>query len=372
MKRLDQYSLLASIPAGAVLFTETDPANPALRTYAQTPVALFAPTGPVTAAGLTMNANRVLGRTTAGAGAVEEITPGSSILFGAGVLDTIQDIRTTATPQFARLGIGTAADGTALLKLGALTGRLGVSSGVVAVDTVLATSSTGNQNNFNFSGANVLYCDNATLLTLTGFAAGYDGQRLHIVSRGAGQVDIANQSASSTAANRVINGVTGTRSLAAGSGVMVLEYDTDAANAGANPRWRCILHNQGAWITPSFSAGDYTANGAMTWTVAAGQVTTCAYWLKDRTLMFMLEAIGTAVGGTPNTTLQRLIPGGFTAAKQTNTSNPVSDNGTFQTGKTFVTSGATTFGFRSTAGAVNWTASAASCSVQTQIAIEVQ
>lgn len=62
-----------------------------------------------------MATNRLLGRTTAGTGKAEEITPGSSLSFAAGALNTIQDIRTSATPQFARLGIGTAAHATRLL-----------------------------------------------------------------------------------------------------------------------------------------------------------------------------------------------------------------------------------------------------------------
>lgn len=40
--------------------------------------------GPVTASGLTMSASRVLGRTTAGSGAVEELTAGTSISLSAG------------------------------------------------------------------------------------------------------------------------------------------------------------------------------------------------------------------------------------------------------------------------------------------------
>lgn len=371
-QRLDQYPVLAVIPAGLTIFTESDPTVPALRAYQQLPASLLAASGLIATSGLTVATNTLLGRVTAATGPVESLTPGTSLVLTAGGINTVQDIRTTATPQFARLGLGTAADPTALLKLGALTGRLVSAAGLVSVSTVLAISTTGSTSNLDFQNAEVLYCDNATLLTITGLLAGYDGQRLVIISRGAGQVDIANQALGSSAANRINNGVTGTRSLAAGSGVAVLQYDTDTAAGGVNPRWRCILHNQGAWITPAFSAADYTGNGAMTWTVAAGQVTSCAYWLKDRTLEFILEVIGTAVGGTPNTTLQRVIPGGFTAAKQTNTSNPVLDNGSPLTGRSFVTAGAFTFGFRSTAGAVNWTASAAACAVQTQLTIEVQ
>jgi hypothetical protein len=44
-------------------------------------------------------------------------------------VDAIQDIRTTATPQFARMGLGVAADGTLLLKVGGASNYMTVSPG---------------------------------------------------------------------------------------------------------------------------------------------------------------------------------------------------------------------------------------------------
>ena len=78
----------------------------------------------------------------------------------------------------------------------------------------------------------VIFANNATLLTLQGIVAAYDGQRLTIFSKGAGQVDISNENASATAANRVITGSGGTFSLAAGTGRVELVYDVTTA------RWR--------------------------------------------------------------------------------------------------------------------------------------
>jgi hypothetical protein len=65
-----------------------------------------------------MNTGRLLGRTTAATGAIEEITPGTSLTFSALALNTIQGIRTTDTPQFARLGLGVAAGGSDPLTIG--------------------------------------------------------------------------------------------------------------------------------------------------------------------------------------------------------------------------------------------------------------
>src|SRR5690349_4306079 len=63
---------------------------------------------------------------------------------------------------------------------------------------VQTTTSTGTVNDFALTTpANVLLlrCNNATDLTLTGFVAGTDGQKLMIVSIGAGNVFIKHQNA---------------------------------------------------------------------------------------------------------------------------------------------------------------------------------
>lgn len=71
--------------------------------------ATYAKTGAATASGLTMSTARLLGRTTASSGAIEEISVGTSLSLSAGSLNTIQGIQTSDTPQFLRIGLGTAA-----------------------------------------------------------------------------------------------------------------------------------------------------------------------------------------------------------------------------------------------------------------------
>jgi len=51
-----------------------------------------AASGAITASGLTQATNRLLGRTTASTGAVEEITAGSTLSFSAGVLDVARPL----------------------------------------------------------------------------------------------------------------------------------------------------------------------------------------------------------------------------------------------------------------------------------------
>lgn len=154
--------------------------------------------------------------------------------------------------------VGALSGVTSLSMSGALTGATtGTFSGALTAATLAGgaieqtTTSTGSQNDFALTtGASVLRCNNASLLTLTGLAAGRNGQLLDIVSVGAGQVDFADESVGSTAANRIISGVAATISLAPGVGRLSLRYDSTSL------RWRVLHHEQGAMIafTPTWTA----------------------------------------------------------------------------------------------------------------------
>lgn len=181
--------------------------------------------------------------------------------------------------------------------------------------TILTSTSTATLDDFN-AGAlttlNVLRMNNATVATIRGLtnngATPTDGTMVWVEAVGAGQVDIANQNAGSAAGNRVINNVTATISLAAGSGRALLAYD------GTTGRWRVLEHEQGAWIAVPYSAGNFTSNTG-TWTVGAGDQTTFAYYLKGRLLSVACALDTTTVASSPSL-LQIAIPGGFIAAKQ--------------------------------------------------------
>lgn len=146
----------------------------------------------------------------------------------------------------------------------------------------------------------VIFANNASLLTINGITPGYDGQRLRIFSIGAGQVSLAHQSGSATGATyRLINMATSANMLlAAGSGQTSLIYDTTAG------RWRMESFDQGAWITPTFAAGDFTGGGSQTWTLAAGDVGDLRYRLSARALEVAWRLSTTSVGGTPNAALR--------------------------------------------------------------------
>lgn len=185
---------------------------------------------------------------------------------------------------------------------------------------------TGTKNDFDIglpeeayqgSGVGVLSCSNASLLTIngiTGKTGNIPNQNtvLWIVSRGAGQVDIANEAAGSAAEKRIItgvNGTIGTISLAPGVGKAMLAYDA------VSSRWRVVYHDQGASITPTFSAANFTGSGSMTWTVAAGDVSAFNYYLRGRLLTVKFWLSTTTVGGTVSSQLSPTIPGGFKPAK---------------------------------------------------------
>ena len=117
--------------------------------------------------------------------------------------------------------------------------------------STVSVSTTGTINNLNFSNADQILMTNSSLATITGLGAGVAGQRVSIVSTGAGQVDLAHQNNGYSAANRLVNFATSDEtSLAAGVGCATYEYD------GTASRWRLIAHEQGAFISQPYSAGD--------------------------------------------------------------------------------------------------------------------
>lgn len=173
-------------------------------------------------------------------------------------------------------------------------------------------TTTGNIDDLDFSNAEVIRMNNATDSTIRGLVAGVAGQQVTIVSIGAGNVLLAHQNAGSTVGNRLINVATSANTpLAAGSGAATYEYDATTA------RWRLVAHTQGAWITAAFAAGNFTAN-AGTWTVDAGDVITCSYYLTGKQLSVLLQIDTTSCATTPNQLIVNTAAlGSFTVPSQT-------------------------------------------------------
>ncbi len=213
-----------------------------------------------------------------------------------------------------------------------IAGTLGV-TGLTTLTTLtggwktITVTDTGTQNDYapGLVGHTIVRCNNATLLTITGLSGGTSGQRVRFISVGAGQVDFAHQNTGSTsAADRLINFATsGNTPLAAGVGTCEYEYDATTA------RWRLIQHEQGAPITRTFAAGNYTASGSMTWTVASA--TSDAFVLRGREL-HLLEVVSGTVAGSASTELRVTLPQGFTASTRATNTCVVQTNTTLQTG----------------------------------------
>jgi hypothetical protein len=167
-------------------------------------------------------------------------------------------------------------------------------------------TTTGNIDDLDFS-ASIVRMNNASLATIRGLKPGFQGQRVTFVSIGAGQVNFAHQDTNSTAAFRLINFVTsGITPLAAGKGSATFQYDTTTS------RWRLIQHEQGGWIDVAYSAGNFAAGGAMTWTVDAADQKTYAFWLKGNTLFFEFDIRTTSIGGVLNAFITIAIPNSWT------------------------------------------------------------
>ena len=103
------------------------------------------------------------------------------------------------------------------------------------------------------------------------------------------------------------------------------ELDTNLYRAGANQlktdddffcNTLTMAGDSWPWVDVSFSAGDFTASGSMTWTVGSGDVVTFAYRKIGKHMTVAIQLTATTVGGTPDTYLYITIPAGATAAKQ--------------------------------------------------------
>lgn len=185
-------------------------------------------------------------------------------------------------------------------------------------ETITATGTVNDQ--ALAATTTILRLNNASLLTLTGFSGGAAGRVLILESVGAGNVVLSYQTGSSPS-NQLTNFATSSGTpLAAGSGTAVYVYD------GTTSRWRLVQHEQGAWITPTFAAGNYTA-ATGNWTLTGGDVTTQAYRLSGRTLSVVFSLGSTTVSATPaSLSIGNGAWGSFTSAKEVYGSLLLNDN----------------------------------------------
>ena len=128
----------------------------------------------------------------------------------------------------------------------------------------------------------------------------------------------------------------------------------------------------GHWISVAFNAANFSGNGAMTWTLQAGDQLAYSYTLVGKTMFISGYFNQTTVGGTVNTDLRVAIPGGFVAnglviglARV----NPAA--GAFSPGTVYVLSGGTLINFQTING-TNWVAGADITALQFSLAFPIQ
>ena len=209
-----------------------------------------------------------------------------------------------------------------------------------------SSSATGTQNAFAVTSS-VVYLNNSSDLTINGIAAGYEGQLVTFISQGAGNVFFAHQSGSAAAGDKLFNFVVSWLTpLAAGKGRATYRYN--------GSQWTLVEHEQGDFISFAFSAGNYTAGGSQTWTVASGDVTADLYYIKGHAMTWNFRYTTTTVGGTPATTLIRTFPEGNLRAGNWLCTILATDNGTDKIART-INTGTNTMAF-SFIPAANWAA----------------
>lgn len=161
------------------------------------------------------------------------------------------------------------------------------------------------------NGPLVILANNASTLTVQGIAAGLDGQRLKIVSIGAGSIILQHQNAGASAANRIVVLQGSDSTMTAGASAVDLVYDL------TNARWR-ISNSSGTNF--DFVIDNKVCDGRLTLTsgtpVTSGDVTgaTNIYWtpyIGSRIALYngsawamytfteITQALGTLTSGLP-------------------------------------------------------------------------
>lgn len=126
------------------------------------------------------------------------------------------------------------------------------------------------------------------------------------------------------------------------------------------------------WVTPTFSAGNFTASGSMTWTVEAGDVIVYRYKMISADTMVLQWFINTTtVGGTPSTGLRIAIPNSKVSSDSHSTTCRNFDSGTGVIGFVEVANGESYITIFRDAAVSNWTASTNNTYVRGQLILKV-
>lgn len=172
--------------------------------------------------------------------------------------------------------------------------------------TRVTNSDTGTKNDWapGISGNTIIEWSGSSDLTVTGLASGTTAQIVEFKNTGTKIAYFAHNSGSSSAGNKLFNMVTSGVTPVAPKGSLSYYYD--------GTQWQLLHHEQGPAIDVPFTAGDFTGNGAMTWTLDSADLSQFSYHLVGRFVTFQIAIASSTTGGTPNTNLRVLIPNGWT------------------------------------------------------------
>jgi len=236
------------------------------------------------------------------------------------------------------------------------------------VFSVAGSTTTGATNNWapTLLGHTLIEWNGALDAAMTGLDGGITGQIVTIKNITTTKIiTFAHASGSSDVDNRFTNLATSAATPVAPGGWISYQHD------GTN--WKLVGHEQGAYITPTFAAGDFTGNGSMTWTVASGDVSIMRYRLCGKTLTVSFNVITSTVGGTLNNSLRigNGQWGGFTAAAAETNPVVILDNGAIPTGVPIATTSTTLIALSVSLATPNWAAATDATYVRGQITFEV-
>jgi hypothetical protein len=222
---------------------------------------------------------------------------------------------------------------------------------------------TGTQNDVNFDslavspavGVTYVQWNGASDLTITGIANGAGGRVYRIQNVTAAKaLRFAHQNTGSTITNRILNPASVVSQAFGPGGVADVWYDSTQS------RWRVAVLDEGDWIKVAYAGGNFTASGAMSWTVDSGDVGVQCYKQRGSQLVYSVQINTSSIGISVSTELRVALPDGLTIITGLGSFMPAnaSDNGTQQNPGWMGATGGNTYIWFKKQDLSNWTGSA--------------
>jgi hypothetical protein len=165
--------------------------------------------------------------------------------------------------------------------------------GTAGLATLVSRSDTGTVTDWAPGlgpGPTYIQWSGASNLTVNGIAGGVRGQRFEFRNIGSAIATFVHFSATGQSQNRFYNIAKSASTPIGPDGTATWIYDGGT--------WNLVAHEQGAWITPPYSAANFVGTGGMVWTVEAGDLTVLKYRLSGRSVTLLIRLENTSISGT--------------------------------------------------------------------------